>query len=273
MKGTELITQAVADSLRDFAGGSYAKTPKTTEFWVSSSLVGGCVRQAYYETVEPIVPPGVRSGSEIVPLFRGKLIHKIVQDLLDVALVGTGNITAEDRFRDKRNLISGSIDLVVKFKYEPKPIIVEFKTSGSRKFGVVQKTPNQAHVYQLQAYMLHKDAEHGLLVYIDQEALLDRGEVIIATHEIPRNDEAIKEWVEEVRSAWEKREVPIQSYHNRREEPCCWCLYQAKCYNDNTKESGVGDKQTEVDRLETSPVVQPTVKITKSEKKEIPYGW
>jgi hypothetical protein len=248
-------------------------------FWVSSSRVGGCPRQVYHESIDPIQEQ-MTIGPKAGAILSGRALHTWAEEAITKEILPMGKATTEVLFWDRKNRLSGSIDLYFVSR-EGLRIVVDVKTKSRNGYKwALSHDLDRNHTMQIQAYMLHKDADIGYLLYLDRDALLQDGKVRATMLKIHRDDAAVIEWLDVVENAWKEGVVPEKpgQFHSGK-PPCSWCLYWDRCYRSEQVEptdvaptpvAVVGQAKQTMEGIPTTPHSKiHTTEQTKGKK----YGW
>ena len=121
---------------------------------------------------------------------HGNRIHERLVDLIKHNLPNSWEVAGVEQ-KVELDGITGRYDLKLT---GPKEIIVDFKTLRGRAFQYMEG-PKEAHVLQVQSYMMATNIDNGLILYVDRE-----GQNQAVQFEVERNDEAVKNAIEFTKS-------------------------------------------------------------------------
>jgi hypothetical protein len=123
-------------------------------------------------------------GVELM-LHAGDRLHEQIAGWLEEHMKEGWFVEAVEE-RVKLDGLSGRLDIRLKHKMHMIQAVIDVKTKRGAAFQYLHE-PHKADELQVQGYMLAKDADYGLLVYVDRE-----GQNWIKCFVVKRDDEAVK---------------------------------------------------------------------------------
>ena len=134
---------------------------------------------------------------------HGNRIHERIADVITSGLEEQWEIIGIESpviFREFN--ITGTTDFVIRNIYTEEIFIVDFKTVRGRAFYHLDDA-KESHKLQVQSYAYGKDADGGLVLYIDRE-----GQNAQMQFPVERNDEKVKRAIEETLQIAQQEKIP-----------------------------------------------------------------
>ena len=141
------------------------------------------------------------TAGQMLMFDHGHRIHERIVDILEVPLLN--NDWKISRVEEPVSVlgVKGRADMVLEHE-EGMEIVVDFKTLRGRAFQYLEQ-PKEAHIIQVQAYMMGEDAEKGIIFYLDRE-----GQNAARQFVIDRDDEKVSKAVEYAKEIAKMNEPP-----------------------------------------------------------------
>ena len=166
----------------------------------------------------------------IVTMETGTVSHQRIQS----ALRDAGILLAEEievKLTDPP--IRGFVDVLVQVGEDV--VIGEIKTTGQDIFNLKQLSmkPSPNHLIQILTYMKGTGKDKGFLLYENRNDL----SLLVIEVNMNETNEAIIEnvfnWLREVRSAWENKELPMRPFRKQDGKVCMACPINKSCWVGN----------------------------------------
>ncbi|MGH7574050.1 MAG: ArdC-like ssDNA-binding domain-containing protein [Longimicrobiales bacterium] len=133
----------------------------------------------------------------------------------------------------------GTLDLELEHENGTR-LVVDMKTQRGRAFRFMLERPKRSHVVQLQTYMFARDADAGLLLYVDRE-----GQNATKQFVVERDDATVQRAARVITSIAARKDVPLPLVRERGKKPpwqCNYCPYLSASCNGPVFGLGTGEQ-------------------------------
>ena len=194
-----------------------------------------CLRKIYLDNKLDVHIEEVLS--EMIPATIGNTLHIFYEHLCKYFVDEYKNAEFEQRIDNTQLGCTGQIDIFI----PDTETVIDFKTTGSANFRKIRKSQelNTQYTWQMQGYMMLKNAKHGYIVYVDRDTHMpirdnmDYHPMFSIYMEPNRNIwEKIVKRISIVRTLWDHDIVPnIPLGFNPKAPPCLFCAHKQFCWS------------------------------------------
>ena len=191
-----------------------------------------CLRKIVFDTRQDLYIE--EAVGEKVPALIGNTLHLFYEDICRLFVDEYADAVIEERAVDHILKCTGQIDVF------HQGTVIDFKTTSNNNFKKLAKSKKlqKQYMWQMQGYMMMKDAEHGYVVYIDRDTRLSLRDnmdyhPMFSIYVEPDKDiqKSIKERISLVHLMNDLGLVPPKNpKYNKKYPPCSWCDYKGECW-------------------------------------------